>query len=135
MRNTQVFSRQFTNSITSDRDDSDSKANYHPVPDGRFYTKANFFTMQDRNDALSDERRSGEKATSAGAVVPFPSYPMTSLPSQANRRNINNMKMKSENYDDTLSEGAAIYRNQYNQTENFETDQKPTRITLQPIID
>ena len=24
------------------------KQSYHPVPDGRFYTKANFFTLADR---------------------------------------------------------------------------------------
>lgn len=86
MRNTQVFSsKDAANSVTSEMGDTESKNNYHPVPDGRFYTKANFFTMQDRAEAnvLSEEakQRSGEKATSAGAVVPFPVYPLTSMPS------------------------------------------------------
>lgn len=27
---------------------NDEKRGYHPVPDGRFYTKANFFTLDDQ---------------------------------------------------------------------------------------
>jgi hypothetical protein len=53
MRNT---NQQF-NALISDRTETTQK--YHPVPDGRFYTKANFFTMQDRTQAdaeLSDEK-------------------------------------------------------------------------------
>ena len=29
----------------------EEKRDYQPVPDGRFYTKANFFTLQDREQA------------------------------------------------------------------------------------
>jgi len=29
-------------------DNQEEKRDYQPVPDGRFYTKANFFTLQDR---------------------------------------------------------------------------------------
>lgn len=30
---------------------------YQPVPDGRFYTKANFFTLADRNNAELNQSR------------------------------------------------------------------------------
>ena len=32
-------------------EDSTGKKSYQPVPDGRFYTKANFFTLADRQQA------------------------------------------------------------------------------------
>jgi hypothetical protein len=76
----------------TDRGDSNTKNSYQPVPDGRFYTKANFFTLQDRNDAdvLSSEENGSvsKKGVAAGAVVPFPSYsyPKTQNPSQAMQR-------------------------------------------------
>jgi hypothetical protein len=70
-----------------------AKNSYQPVPDGRFYTKANFFTLQDRNevDVLSSEDNGSvfKKSSAAGAVVPFPSYsyhPKTQNPSQSMQR-------------------------------------------------
>jgi len=72
---------------------SSSKNSYQPVPDGRFYTKANFFTLQDRNevDVLSSEDNGSviKKGSAVGAVVPFPSYsyhPKTQNPSQSMQR-------------------------------------------------
>ena len=85
MRNTASRFNQEMPNIVSDR--NDSQKNYQPVPDGRFYTKANFFTMQDRAEAdalSSDEKLPETKVNSAGAVAPFPAYayPKTQNPSQ-----------------------------------------------------
>jgi hypothetical protein len=65
------------------------RASYHPVPDGRFYTKANFFTLQERSEAgeFSDDNRSEERKTIQNIqnqVVPLPMhYPKSHVTSQA----------------------------------------------------
>lgn len=55
---------------------SDTKNNYQPIPDGRFYTKANFFTMNDRNEAdlLSSDGGGDVLGPNMGGAVPFPTY-------------------------------------------------------------
>ena len=41
--------------------ESTGKKSYQPVPDGRFYTKANFFTLADRQQAENNLLSSGEE--------------------------------------------------------------------------
>ena len=59
---------------------STAKKSYQPVPDGRFYTKANFFTMEQRQEA--DLLSSGENPFSVDQT-PYPEgagavpYPQT----------------------------------------------------------
>ena len=110
------------------------KTSYHPVPDGRFYTKANFFTLEERNevDGLSNEdNRSEERKTLAGAVLPVPLYyPKSHITSQAMRRTQQNHLIQSANYDDEMSDDGAVYTQPRPQT-LYETDAKPNR--LQPL--
>jgi hypothetical protein len=39
----------------SDIGNSADKSNYQPVPDGRFYTKANFFSLADQQQLDKDQ--------------------------------------------------------------------------------
>lgn len=38
------------NAMSNGIEHAANKTSYQPVPDGRFYTKANFFTLKDRRD-------------------------------------------------------------------------------------
>ena len=49
-----------------------TKMSYQPVPDDRFYTKANFFTMDQRNEAVSGMVSSGDESSSRMPQVASP---------------------------------------------------------------
>ena len=44
-------STNYGKSRSTIQQESTGKKSYQPVPDGRFYTKANFFTLNDRKNA------------------------------------------------------------------------------------
>ena len=88
------------------------------MPDGRFYTKANFFTLEQRQDA--DLLSSGEEPFAAagqqqppeGGAVPFP---------QAS--GLYNQQMRKQAGPDHMDEHQGFQG-------EYDTDTRPSRVTL-----
>ena len=100
------------------RSSATANKSYQPVPDGRFYTKANFFTLEQRQEAellsSGEDQFSGQQHPEGGAV-PFP---------QA--EGLYNQQIRRQAGPDHMDE-------HYGFKGEYDTDTRPSRVTLQPI--